>query len=239
MPNLPRALLAAILIALPWSIFAADGSGESTVPSQRTPGTLIDFSIDATRSAPNDLAHATAFIEATDAQPGELARRVNAAIAAALAVSKTYPAVKTRSGTSSTAPNYAKSGKTIDSWRMRSELQFESRDITTLSELLGKLQATLSVSQIEVFPAPETRRRVEDEVTEEAIAAFRGKARRIADAMNGNYRIRSMAVGSAYRPPVPGRGRVALMAAEATPLPLEAGESNVSVNISGRIELID
>jgi len=40
---------------------------------------------------------------------------------------------------------HGKLGRTIEAWRMRSEILLETRDMAALSELLGKLQATLSV----------------------------------------------------------------------------------------------
>jgi|MudIll2142460700_1097286.scaffolds.fasta_scaffold39080_4 predicted secreted protein len=200
-------------------------------------GTLIEITADASRQAPNDLARATAFVEATDGNPGELAQRVNNVLAAALKTAKAQPTVQTRSGSTYTQPNYAKNGR-IDGWRMRAEILMETRDMTALSALLGKLQATLGVSQIALSPAPETRRKAEDDATIDALAAFQAKAKLVAGALGKPYRIRQMSIQSGGRPPIVPIMRGAMMAeAAAAPAPIEAGESAVTVTISGQIEL--
>ncbi|MFX7329041.1 SIMPL domain-containing protein, partial [Acinetobacter baumannii] len=103
---------------------------------------------EASRLAPNDLARAQAYIELGDTTPGPLAKKVNAAMQSALATTKPYTSVKVRSGNTSTYPVYSKNGRTIESWRMRSELLLESKDQAALSELLGKLQTQLAVGQL-------------------------------------------------------------------------------------------
>jgi predicted secreted protein len=200
-------------------------------------GTVIDLSAEASRAAPNDMARATAYVEAGDASPAELAKRVNGAIAAALQTAKSYPAVKTRSGGTSTYPNHGKDGR-ITGWRMRSELLLESRDMTALSELIGKLQTNLAVGNLMLMPAPETRKKAEDDAMLDAIAAFQSKAKLAAGALGKPYRVRQLNIGQAGQPPVVAFVRSARVgAAEAAPAPIEAGESNVSVSVSGQIEL--
>jgi predicted secreted protein len=217
------------------ALLAAAAANAAEPPKAQ--GTLIEITADASRQAPNDLARATAFVEATDGNPGELAQRVNSALAAALKTAKAHPTVQTRSGSTYTQPNYAKNGR-IDGWRMRAEILMETRDMTALSALLGKLQATLGVSQIALSPAPETRRKAEDEATIDALATFQAKARLVAGALGKPYRIRQMSIQSGGRPPIVPIMRGAMMAeAAAAPAPIEAGESAVTVTISGQIEL--
>jgi predicted secreted protein len=201
-------------------------------------GTLIDLSVEAAKPALNDLGRATIYVEASGANPAELAKRVNATITAALETAKAYEKVKTRSGNTHTYPTNSKEGR-ISGWRIRSELLLESRAMLDLSELLGKLQeGTLVIGQIVLLPAPETEKKAEDEATLEAIAAFEAKAKLIADALKKTYRIRQMNIRSAGQPPVVPMMRAATMAAmEAAPAPIEAGESQVSVTVSGQIEL--
>jgi predicted secreted protein len=203
-------------------------------------GTLIEFRVDLQKSVANDLGRATAFAEMTGADPADVGRKVKAAIADGLATAKAQPGITVKSGTTHTYPVYNKGGRTIESWRMRSEIVLESRDAAALSAAVGKLQGTLAVSNINFAPAPETRRKAEDDATLEAIDAFRAKADRIAATLKKPYRIRQMSVnGSGNFPqPLPVM-RASAMAMDAAPMPVEAGESNVSVNISGQIELID
>lgn len=207
---------------------------------EKPAGTLIDFRVDVQKSVPNDLGRATAYAETTGADPAEVARKVKSAIAEGFALAKVQPGIVAKSGGTQTWPIYGKSSRTIESWRMRSEILLESRDAAALSAAIGKLQTSLAVGGIQFLPAPETRRKAEEEASIEAIEAFRNQAARIAGALQKPYRIRQMSVnGSGHFPqPYPVARGAMMMAAEAAPMPVEAGESNVTVNISGQIELL-
>jgi predicted secreted protein len=205
-------------------------------------GTLIDFSAQAQRSAANDLGNAMMYFEADGDKPGELARRVNQVIANALATAKNQSEVKVKSGSSNTYPVYAKNSRTIESWRMRSELLLESRDATALSELLGKLQSSLAVGSLYFGPAPDTLRKIDDATAMDALAVFQEKAARYAAALGKPYRIVSINIGSNGVSPAPTRFdnmRMKSAMSAAAPMPTEAGESQIIVNVNGQIELLD
>ncbi len=224
-----RTLLLLTLVTLPvWS-------AEPTKPT----GTLIDFRVDVQKSVANDLGRATAYAETNGADPADVAHKLKTIIGDGLAIAKAQPGIVVKSGATHTYPIYAKNGRNIESWRMRSELLLESRDAAALSAAVGKLQgSTLAVSNLNFSPAAETRRQVEDEAALEAIEAFRAKAARLAAAMKKSYRIVRMNIGSSGQTPQP-MYRAAAMQAEAAPMPIEAGESNIGVNISGQIELTE
>lgn len=227
-----RALLLAIFIALP--ALAAE--------AVKTQGTLIDFRVEIQRAVANDLGRASAYVELTGSDPAEVARKVKAIIAEGLATAKNQPGITVKSGGTHTYPIYGKTGRVIENWRMRSELLIESRDAAALSNALGQLQGKgLAIGNIVFLPAPETRRQAEDDATLEAIEAFNAKAARIASSLKRPYKIRQMSVnaGGQFPPPYPVVRSVATMSAEAAQMPVEAGESHVTVNVSGQIELID
>ena len=198
-------------------------------------GTSVDLSAEASRPATNDLARATVFAEATGATPNELAKRVNGLVADALKTARSYSSVRTQSTNTSTYPIYGKGSK-IEGWRMRSDLSLESADTAALSELLGKLQASLGVASVTMLPAPETRRKTENDAMVDALAAFKARAKVIADAMGRTYRIKHLAINSSGRLP-PIMRSAALASADAAPMPIEAGETLVTVAVSGQIEL--
>ena len=206
-------------------------------------GTTVDLTAEASRPAANDMVRATVFAEASGSNPGELARRVNQDITEGLKVIKARPGISVKSGRQSTFPVYSQNQK-IESWRVRSELILESRDAAAVSELLGQLQQMrLAVSDVNQLPTPETRRKVEDEATREAIAAFRQRAAVVAEVLGKPYTIRHLSIHqSGQMPPMPmpraGRAMVAEMAA-APPVPMEAGESLVTTTVSGQVEVAD
>lgn len=204
-------------------------------------GALVDLSAQASRPAANDMVRASVFSEASGKSPAELAQRVNADIAEALKLIRSKPGISVKSGQQSTYPVYGQAQK-IDSWRMRSELVLESKDQGGVSELLGKLQQMrLAVGEVSLLPSPETRRKVEDEATREAIVAFQSRAGVIAEQLGKTWKIKQLNVQQGGGMPIPmmRAARGVMMAAEAAPAPLEAGESLVTTNVSGQIELAD
>ncbi len=204
-------------------------------------GALIDLSAEASRPAVNDMVRASVFSEASGSNPAELARRVNGDIAEALKVIRERKGVTVKSGSQSTYPVYTQSRK-IDGWRMRSELLIESKDFAAVSDLLGRLQQMrLAVGDINQMPSPETRHQAEDEAMREAIRAFQNRAALIADTLGKAWKIKQMNINQGGgMPPTPVfRGKAVMMAADAAPAPLEAGESQVTTHVSGQIELAD
>ncbi|WP_263772711.1 SIMPL domain-containing protein [Propionivibrio soli] len=199
--------------------------------------TIVELAAEASRPAANDLVRAVVSAEAAGVTPGELAAQVNSQIANALRIANGYASVKTQSGGTNTYPVYAKNGK-IESWRMRSQLALESRDTGALSELLGKLQATLGVSNLVMEPSPETRKKAEDAAMLDALAAFRERANVLASALGKPYRIKQISVNTDGRIVQPMfRAAPKTMASEIAPMPVEAGESQISVSVSGQVEL--
>ena len=206
-----------------------------------TQATTIELTAEASRPAANDMVRATVFAEASGSNPAELARRVNQDIAEGLKIIKAKPGVSVKSGRQSTFPVYGQNQK-IESWRIHSELILESRDVAAVSELLGELQQRrLAVSGVSQLPAPETRRKVEDEATRDAIAAFRQRAAVVAEVLGKPYTIRHLSIQqSGQMPPMPVMRASRAMAADAAaPIPLEAGESQVTTTVSGKVEVAD
>ncbi|WP_407277781.1 SIMPL domain-containing protein [Aromatoleum evansii] len=204
-------------------------------------GTTVELSADARRAAPNDLAIASLYFQADDRNPGALARHVNSTIATALEQVRGHATVKAKSAGTTTFPVYGKEGRRIEGWRMRSDIQLESRDLPALTELLGKLQGTLALAGLTVQPSPETRKSTADLAATDAIRAFQERAGTIAATLNKPWRIRHLAVthGGSPRPPFPAARAAVAFAAEATPMPVEAGETEIIVTVSGTIELTD
>lgn len=228
--------LAAVLAVL--SLHHAAGQA-AELPAPTVP--QADLSAEASRSAPNDQLRALVYAEASDASPADVARRVNGLIAQALATARAYPTVKVKSAGNSTTPVYGKTSRTIEAWRMRASLALESTDTPALSELLGKLQQSLAVASLNAAPSPDTWRKVEDEVIGDAIGAFQNRARLVAASLGRGWRIKQIAVNtSGGRPqPVMPYARAAMVMADAAPAPVEAGDTPITVTVTGQIELLE
>ncbi len=196
----------------------------------------VELSADASRPAINDLVQATIAAEASGATPADLSRQVNLSISDALKKTKAHPSVKAKSSGTNTYPIYGKNGR-IESWRMRSEIIIESGDTTELSELLGKLQSTLVVSGLVMLPSPETRKKAENDAMLDAIELFKRRARLLAEALGKSYSIRELSVSTGSRMPPPMLRSAKSMIAESASMPMETGESLVTVSVSGKIEV--
>jgi len=232
-----RRILAALACATTVAILPARAAD---TPVAALPS--ADLSVDSHRSAPNDQFRAVVYVEAADNNPAELARKVNATIAQALQTARAYPAVKMRTAGNNTFPIYGKTGRSIESWRMRSTLALESKDAATLSELVGKLQQTMAVGGLTAAPSPETWKKVEDEAIADALAAFEARAKLVAGSLGKKWKIRHISVntgGQQPRPLFPALARAAMATGEAAPAPIEAGDSPVSVSVSGQIDLLE
>ena len=207
----------------------------------RQAGALVDLAAEAGRPAANDMVRASVYSEASGSNPADLARQVNGNIGEALKLIREKKGVTVKSGNQSTYPIYTQSRK-IDGWRMRSELLIESRDFGAVSELLGRLQQMrLAVGDIAQMPSPETRRQVEDEAMREAIRAFQNRAAVVAEQLGKGWKIKQMHINQGGGSPVPimGGARAAMLAADAAPAPIEAGESTITTHVTGQIELED
>ena len=205
-------------------------------------GALVDLSAEASRSAQNDLLRATVYTEQSGNQPAELAKRVNVDVAAALKLAKATPGISVKTGQQGTYPVYANNVRKIESWRMRVELLLESRDAGALSELLGNLQQQrMLLGNIQQTPSPETRHQVEDETTRDALQAFQNRAKLVAASLGKTYKIKQLSInhngGFTVMPMF--KPRMAAVAMEAAPAPVEAGESQLTTTVTGQIELAD
>jgi predicted secreted protein len=205
-------------------------------------GPTVELSAEASRPAANDLVQATVYAEATGNNPAELARRVNQEVGEGIRVAKARSGISVKSGRQNTSPVYGKDRR-IEGWRMSAEFILESRDTAAVSETLGQLQQMrLLVGSVTQFPAPETRRKAEDEATRDAIANFRSRAAVVAETLGKPYTIRQLTViqGGHMPMPVMRAPRMAMdAAAAAPPPPLEAGESLVTTTVSGKVELAE
>ena len=198
----------------------------------------VSLSSEASRPAANDLMQATLSAEAVGATLAGLSGQINRTLAEALGLAKTYPAVKVQSSGTSTYPVYDKKGHRIESWSMRSNILLESGDAPALSELIGKLQPSLAVSSLRMSPSPETARKAEDAAMLDAIALFEARAKLLADAQGKGYRIKELSVSTRgnFSPTRMLRAASSELA-NAAPMPIESGESTISVSVSGKIEI--
>ncbi|MCZ4305463.1 SIMPL domain-containing protein [Zoogloeaceae bacterium G21618-S1] len=206
----------------------------------------VDLSAQGTASAQNDLARADAYFEASADDPAAVAQKVNQVMASALKIAKPFASVAVKTAGTTTWPIYSntrtssanKDSQTIVGWRMRSTLSLESTDIPALSRLMGELQATLAIGSLQLMPAPATLHAANDEATRQALKAFEARAKLVTDTLGRKYRLKALNINEQGGPTPMYRGR-AMASMAAAPAPVEAGDSTITVQVNGTIELTD
>ena len=197
---------------------------------------LVALNAQADREVPNDLLTATLAAEAEGADPAQLADGVNRTMQRALATALAYKSVKAQSGTYQTFPVYDKNR--VARWRVRQELRLESGDFAAATELVGKLQASLVVTGLNLSVSNEARRKAENALIPEALASFDERARVVRDAMKAKgYRVRDLQLSASGSAPPRPMMAMARMAESPAPPAVEPGSTRILVTVSGTIQL--
>jgi predicted secreted protein len=200
----------------------------------------VDLQAEATREVQTDTVQATLFAEMTDASPAALAAQLNRVTADAIKVAAEFKTVQARTGSNTTFPVYDRNQK-LTGWRGRADIRLESKDFAAGAQLIGKLQSSLQLGQVSFAVSPELRRKTENELIVDAVAAFRNRAEVATRALGGkSYRIRRISLNTqgTYPQPRPYMSRGAPAAAEAVPPPpLEGGTAVVTVGAAGTVEV--
>lgn len=186
----------------------------------------------------NDTMQVTLSTFAEDSDPARLARQINTDMEWALSLAKTEKKVSVSTGNYQTYPVLHKNEH--QGWRGQQDLELEGEDTRRISDLVGKLQERLQVKTIRFSVSDKKRHAVENRLISQALDAFRERAGIIGENLQASsFRIVDINVDTATRrPPVPYQARMSSMAMkEDVPVAVEAGESQVTVTVSGTIEL--
>ena len=204
-------------------------------PPPPVPPSAVTLSASATASVANDRMVAWLRAESDNADPVAAANTVNTRMAAALARAKSVKGVEvTTSGYSS----YQVTEKNQPSrWRVTQTLQLTGSDFPALSALVSQLQGDsgLMVNGINFAVSDDLRKKTEDALTQQAIKAWQARAGNAArgfgfDAWHVGHV--SIQTGDSVRPQ-PMYRQATTFAAAAAPVAVEAGNTDVTVTVSG------
>ena len=189
----------------------------------------------ATTAIANDRLGATLRAEAENANPVAAASQVNAAIAAALANAKAYPAVKVATAGYFTQQIAQKGQPTR--WHVTQSITLEAGDFTQAATLMTRLQdqGGLLLSSMSFSISETSRRKAEDSVTQEALKSWQARAEQAARGLGfGGWRVGHVTVQTSGGGPVYPQMRAQAMAAPGgAPVAVEAGTTEVMVTVSG------
>ena len=227
-----RRTLVVVALAAGTALPAAVRAQEPGVPAQP----IVAVNASATASVANDRMHAWLRAEAENVDPVAAGGAVNAKMAAALARAKAVPGVDVRTLGYSTY-QIAEKGQPAR-WRAAQTLSLESASFDALSALVTRLQATdgLLLSGMRFALADATRRRTEDQLTQEAIKAWQQRAQQAAQGFGfPGFRVGRVAVQTNdFGRPQPVMMRAQAMASGGgAPVATEAGTTDVTVTVAG------
>ena len=232
--SLARLLAVSVLCTYADSVFAADAP---------PPTGVVNLSSSASIEVPKDLMSVTLAATRDGADAAAVQAALKQALDAALAEARKAARpqqLEVQTGNFSLFPRYAPKGG-IAGWQGTAELVIEGRDMPAIGALVGRI-STLTVSRVLFNLSREQREKVEGDVTAQAIARYRARAADTAKQFGySSYTLREVNVignEQGAGQPIPMlRSRVASMSTEEA-LPVEAGKAQVSVTVSGTVQLL-
>ena len=199
----------------------------------------VNFSVSVNEEVENDTVTAILYAQREGSDSGTLDDSVNKDITWAIELVKEVPDIKVQTRDYQTNPIYSK--QTLTGWRVRQSISLETKEIKTLSGLLGKLQERIAIQSISYSISPERRQTVEDQLITEALSQFKSRANLVTRELNRPvYRIVNLDINTGNVPPAYPMARGAMMMAEkasVSPPALEAGTNTITVTVNGTIEL--
>lgn len=217
------------------------GAGMASAQTPPEPVNVLQLSSTGTVDVTQDLLVMTlaATREGSDAATvqSQLRQVLDAALASAKRQEKAGQ-LDVRTGNFGVYPRHGKDGK-VSAWQGRAELVLEGRDFDRITRTAGQIEG-MPVSQTGFTLSREAREKVEGQAQSEAIGNFQAKAKALAQAFGfERYTVREVAVNSNDMSFSPRVSMMAAkgMAAEAAPIPVQAGKAQVVVNVSGSVQM--
>jgi predicted secreted protein len=206
------------------------------------PENVVQLSATATVEVPQDLLALQFQATREGPDPARVQADLKAVLEAALVQARrdAQPgALDVRTGNFSVLPRYGRDRRIV-AWQGTAELVLEGTDVARVSEVAGRVPGMVIVNA--AFRLSRDRReRAEREAQAQAILHFRVKAGEMARSFGfTNYGLREVSV-NAQDIGAPRMARMVASDAAATSaeaaLPVEAGKSTITVNVSGSVQL--
>ncbi len=228
-----RWLIAGVLLASAQAAF----SQTQPLPSQR-----VNLSASAMVQVPQDELTLTLSTQREGSSAPELQNQLKTALDAALVLARRQaqsPLMSVSTGRFGLTPRHDRNGKLVG-WQGTAELILQGRDFVRISQTAAQLQ-TLSVASVVFGLSTQQRQDAQAQAQSQAIEQFQKNATDIAKGFGfAGYTLGEIHINANQ----PGPVRPYMMAAsvrsvadESSPVPLEAGLSQVSVTVSGSVQL--
>lgn len=218
------------------------GAGMAAAQTLPEPANVLQLSSSGTVEVTQDLLVMTLAVTREGSDAAAVQSQLQQVLDAALATAKRQAQsgqLDVRTGSFGIYPRNNKEGK-ITGWQGRAELVLQGRDFDRITRTAAQING-MTVSQTGFGLSREAREKVEGQAQTEAIQSFQAKAKALAQAFGfDRFTVREVNVNSndmGFSPRVAMMSKGA-MAAEAAPIPVEAGKSQVVVNVSGSVQML-
>jgi predicted secreted protein len=207
---------------------------------QPAPTQRVSLSASASVQVPQDLLTVSLSVlrEGTDAHV--LQTQINAALEAALQTARREAKpgqMEVRTGQFGMTPRYGRDNK-LTGWQGSAEVVLEGRDFARITETAGNLQ-TLTVASISFGLSRDQFQAAQAKAQAQAISQFRSNATEVAKGFGFvDYTLVEVHIGAESPAPMMRQRMLAASSMVAdTPIATEGGNSNVTVTVSGSVQL--
>jgi predicted secreted protein len=234
----PHPVAAAALIAASFAglVVSTTAAAQSAPPPQNVVSLSASATVEVTKDLLTVVFGTTREGNDAGAVQSQLKQALDAALFEARRASKPGQ-LEVQTGNFSLYPRYSPKGG-ISGWQGSAELIVEGRDTQAVAQLTGRIQ-TMSIARVGFSLSREAREKVDAEVSALAINNFRSRAETTSKHFGfSGYTLREVQVsGSEPGGPMPVmRAQASRMAADEA-LPIEAGKANVTVMVSGSVQM--
>ena len=227
------------LIGFIFQIFVFILLPKVSLAGETTSGNKVHFSVTESQNVANDSISVTFNRVAEGRSPQAVADEINQQMQAAVQALKSYPNVITQTSQYNINPVYKKSVMTH--WRGQQSLTLTLENKPGLVQILAKIQPYLAYQSMQFGVSDKLKQKLLDKLTNHAIQRFRAQANRIARGfMAPNYKIIETHIDTPNHitpRPYMARSNMAVMSAPMATPTVKAGQSKLTVNISGTILL--
>ena len=148
--------------------------------------------------------------------------------------------LQAKTGQFRVVPVYDSRDQRIQGWRGTAQLIIEGKDFVRITTLAGNIQK-MPVTNVAFGLSPSARAKYEEEAQKLAVADFRQRAKLLTEQFGfSNYSIDNVHVNASHDMPMPmARMEMAasMPAKMASPIPVEAGETTVTVVVNGSVQM--
>lgn len=202
-------------------------------------GNRVHFSVSESQNVPNDSISMTFNRVAEGISPQAVANEINRQMQLAIRALKPSPEIIVKTSQYNIQPVYTK--QVISHWRGQQSLVLTLENKPGLVKILAKIQPYLAYKSMQFGVSKALQQQILEQLTDKAILRFRNKATRIAHGFNApSFKVLETHINTpnSFQPrAMYARSEMAMMSSKMAAPVVKAGQSQITVNISGTILL--